>query len=259
MSDLNHILYTTISFVITAILLVILSKKPLGEVGKVRVLKISALLTVILHFSSLYVDYFSGIENPGVERPMLLPLYPCNVAMWLLLIVAYKKDKQGRLFDFLAMATFYLGIFGGIIGIVFNENYISTPNLADWGILKGLLSHSTMLFGCIYLLFADYVKIGVSNMLYVFLGLLLLVADGAIIIFLHWIFGLELPNSMYLLELPFPSMPWLNVVTIGILAMLVIFVATCLYEFLAFKKEDRWYVKLKKNIQDIKTNKKSEV
>ena len=116
-----------------------------------------------------------------------------------------------------------------------------------------------MLFGCIYLLIGGYVKIAVSNMLYVFLGLLLLVSDGAIIIFLHWIFGLELPNSMCLLEIPFESMPWLNVVTIGILAMVIIFTATALYEQFAFKKEDRWYSKIKTFIESKKSNKKSEV
>ncbi len=258
MSDLNHILYTTISFAITAVIMVFLSKKSLDDTAKTRILKISAILTVIIHFSSLYVDYFSGNE-PSVEQSMLLPLYPCNVAMWLLVAVAFIKKKEGTLFDFLAMATFYLGIFGGVIGITFNEIYINNPNLLDWGVLKGLLSHSTMLFGCIYLLVGGYIKICVSNMLNVFLGLLLLVADGAIIIFLHWIFGLELPNSMYLLELPFESMPWLNVVTIGILAMVIIFIATALYEQLAFAKEDRWYSKLKRFLESKKTNKKSEV
>ena len=258
MSDLNHILYTVISFVITAIILVVLAKKPFGEVGKTRVLKISAILTVALHFSSLYVDYFSGID-PIAEQPMLLPLYPCNVAMWLLVIVAFFKNKDSKIFDFLATATFFLGVFGGIIGIVINQNYIANPNLADWGILKGMLSHSTMLFGCIYILIAGYIKVRVSKMLYVFLGLLMLVADGAIIIFLHWIFGLDLPNSMYLLELPFESMPWLNVITIGILAMVIIFTACALVEQFALPKEDRWYTKLKKFIEDKKSNKKSEV
>ena len=102
-----------------------------------------------------------------------------------------------------------------------------------------------MLFGCIYLLVGGYVKIGVSNMLNVLLGLILLVVDGAVIILLHYIFGLDLPNSMYLLEIPFESMPWLNVVTIGLLAIAIIFIATALYEQFALKKEDRWYTKLK--------------
>ena len=258
MSDLNHILYTSISLILTTVAMVFLSKKQLSDKTKTLILKISALLTVIIHFSSLYVDYFSGNE-PSVEQSMLLPLYPCNVAMWLLLIVAFYKKKEGKLFEFLAMATFYLGVFGGIIGITFNEIYINNPNLLDWGVLKGMLSHSTMLFGCIYLLVGGYVKIGVSNMLNVLLGLILLVVDGALIILLHYIFGLDLPNSMYLLRIPFESMPWLNVVTIGLIAMAIIFIATALYEQFALKKEDRWYTKLKAFIDSKKSNKKSEV
>ena len=258
MSDRNHILFTTISFAIIVVLLILANIFVKEKKGKQFILKLSAISTVIIHFSSLYVDYFSGID-PIAEQPMLLPLYPCNVAMWLLVIVAYFKNKDSKIFDFLATATFFLGVFGGIIGIVINQNYIANPNLADWGILKGMLSHSTMLFGCIYILIAGYIKVRVSKMLYVFLGLLMLVADGAIIIFLHWIFGLDLPNSMYLLELPFESMPWLNVVTIGILAMVIIFTACALVEQFALPKEDRWYTKLKKFIEDKKSNKKSEV
>ena len=64
---------------------------------------------------------------------------------------------------------------------------------------------------------------------------------------------------MYLLEIPFESMPWLNVITIGLLAMAIIFIATALYEQIALKKEDRWYSKLKHLIESKNSNKKSEV
>lgn len=252
MFDIYHILYTVISFALTAVGLIILNKYVTEEKCKVKVLKISSILTVILHYSSLYVDYFSGNEAIA-EQPMLLPIYPCNVAMWLLLIVAFMKKREGKLFDFLTMTTFYLGVFGGVIGISFNEIYMNNPNLLDWGVLKGLLSHSTMLFGCIFLLTGGYVKIGVKNLFNVFLGLLLLVADGYLMILLHLIFGLEPPNSMFLLRIPFEVVPWFNVFVIGIIAMLIIFIATALYEQIAFKKEDRWYSKLKAFIDSKKS------
>ncbi len=257
MSDLNHTLYTAISFIITVTGLLILSKKLTKEEHKAKVLKISALLTVVIHFSSVYVDYFSG-QSPVLEKSMLLPIYPCNLAMWLLLVVAFIKNKNGKVFEFLSLITFYLGLIGGLIGIIFNEIYISNPNLLEWGVLKGLLSHSTMLFGCLYLLVGGYLKIGVSNLIQVIFGLLLLIADGALMILLHVIFKLDPPNSMYLLEIPFASLPWFNVLTIGILAVVVIFIATALYEFIAYKKEDRWYIKLSNLIRE-KHNKKSEV
>ncbi len=216
---------------------------------KNEILKASALLTVAIHYSSLYTDFFRD-GSATVESSMLLPLYPCNVAMWLLLIVAFMKNKESKGFHILSEITFYLGLVGGIVGIVLNENYISNPNLADWGILKGLLSHSTMLYGCIYLLAGGYIKVGVHNMFSAVLGLCGLLIDGALMIALYKAFGLDPVNCMYLLEPPFPAMPWFNVITIGLLACALLFAFTAAYERVALAKEDRWYYKLSEKIKE---------
>lgn len=254
MSDLNHILYTSISMILTVIGLIYLSKKLTNDNFKPLVLKISAILTVIIHYSTVYVEYFTT-GTATLDKTMLLPVYPCNLAMWLLVIVAFMKNKNGKLFDFFATSTFYLGVIGGVLGIVLNEIYIGNPNLLDWSVLKGLLSHSTMLFGCLYIVVGGFLKIKVSNIFNVILGLLMLVTDGAIVILLHLIFGLDAPNSMYLLEIPFESMPWINVITIGIFALILIFIFTAIFEYFAYKKEERWHVKLKAFLDEIKLKK----
>lgn len=245
MSDLNHILYTTISFLITIIGLIIFAIFVKKQNHKDLIVKTFAILTLIIHFSTLWTDYFSG-KTPNVVTPMILPLYPCNVSMWLLVIVAFFKNKESKVFNVLSIITFYLGIIGGVIGIVFNEIYIATPDLRVWDVLNGLLSHSTMMFGCIYLLVGGYIKIRVSNLISVVLGLILLVADGGLMILLHVIFGLEAPNSMYLLARPFENIVWLNVGTIGLMAVVLIFIVTALYEQFALPKEDRWYSRIKR-------------
>jgi hypothetical protein len=247
MSDLNHILYTTISFLITIIGLIIFGIFVKKQNHKDLIVKTFAILTLIIHFSTLWTDYFSG-NTPNVVTPMILPLYPCNVAMWLLVIVAFFKNKESKIFTVLSIITFYLGIIGGVIGIVFNEIYIATPDLRVWDVLNGLLSHSTMMFGCIYLLVGGYIKIRVSNLISAVFGLILLVADGGLMILLHIIFGLEPPNSMYLLARPFENIVWLNVATIGLMAVALIFLVTALYEQFALPKEDRWYSKIKKHL-----------
>ena len=252
MSDRNHIIFTCVSFSAIIIGLMLANIFIRKDNNKKLVLKISAILTVILHFSSLYVDFFSGNE-PSVEDSMLLPLYPCNVAMWTLVILAFMKNTDSRLYKFLCVETFYLGFIGGILGIVVNEIYINTPDLSNWGVLKGLLSHTTMLFGCIYIVTSGILKPRVNNLIFVFFGLILLIVDGALMIFLHWIFKLDIPNSMYLIKRPFEALPWLNVITIGIIAMLVIFLFTALYEQIALKKEDRWYTKIKTYLKIKKT------
>ena len=176
---------------------------------------------------------------------MLLPIYPCNIVMWLLLIVSLMKNKESKVYKVMAEFTFYLGIVGGLVGIMFNEIYASTPDLSDWSVLKGLLSHLTMLFGAIYLLVGGFIKIRVSNTISVFIGMVFMLLDGAIIIGLHKLFNLDSPNVMYLISLPFPNLPWINTWTIGILAVIIAFVITAIYEQIALKKEDRWYNHLK--------------
>ena len=245
MSDLPHILYTVVSFALTAALLVWLHAYVKEENKKKLVLKISALSTVILHYSSLYVDYFTT-GSAEVSSTMILAVYPCNVAMWFLVAVAFMKNVNGQFFKHLAVATFYLGLVGGIVGIVINENYIANPNLADWDILKGLLSHSTMLVGCIYLLVGGYIKIRVDNLIGVVGMLLFLVLDGGIVIGLHKAFNLDPPNCMYLLENPLPQLPWFNTWLIGILGVAICFGFTAIYEQLTLEKEERWYSKIKK-------------
>ena len=185
---------------------------------------------------------------------MFLPIYPCNVAMWLLVISAFCKNKKSKIFAYLGEFTFYLGVVGGIVGILFNEIYSSNPNLLDYGVLKGLLSHSTMLFGCIYLLVGGYIKIRVKNVVSVFLGLLLLLVDGGIIIGIHRLANLEPPNSMYLLNSPFAGLPWINTATIGIASLMLVFTITTIVEQLTLKREERWYMQLRNYKKEKKIN-----
>lgn len=242
--DLSHNLYIIISGLITISLITLSCFCIKKQKWKDVILKTSAILTVIIHFSSLYVDYFST-GYALIESTMILPIFPCNIAMWLLVISAFWKNKQSKTFSYIAEFTFYLGLVGGVVGILFNEIYSSNPNLADWFVLKGLLSHSVMIFGCVYLLTGKYIKIRVKNLLSVFFGLLLLLIDGGIIIGLYNLANLSPPNCMYLLENPFPNLPWFNTYFIGIISLIVVFCITTLFEQIALPKEERWYTKLK--------------
>ena len=164
--------------------------------------------------------------------------------MWLLIIISFIK-KDSKVYKIMSEFTFYLGLVGGIIGIMFNEIYANTPNLADYSVLKGFLSHATLLFGSVYLLTGKFIKIRVSNVFSVFVGMSFLLLDGGIIIGIYKLFGLEAPNAMYLLNAPFENFKILNTWTIGIAAVLLTFAITAIYEQFAIKKEDRWYNRLR--------------
>ena len=125
----------------------------------------------------------------------------------------------------------------GIIGLVFNANFDSNPTLLDYSVLKGLLSHSTMILGTLFLGVSGLVKIRVRNVLSVVSGLLLFLLIGLGINAIFAKFGIEDCNAMYLQEPPFASMPWLNTAVMGVAGVAVAFIFTVLFEKLALKKK----------------------
>lgn len=249
--DLVHILYMVISAILTIVLLVVFKIKVKNESTKVWIIKFFAIFTVFLHYSPLLV----GLITEGkveIHRSMILPIYPCNVVMWLLLITSFIKNKETIGYRLLSEFTFLAGLVCGSIGIILNENYGNNPNILDYDIFKGLFSHSTMIFGCVYLKVGGFVKISTFNILSIICGLLLFIVDGTIINSIYKLLNLESVNSMYLEQIPFDNLPWLNTWVIGILAVLIISIFTIVYEQIYFEKEDRWYYKLENKINELR-------
>ena len=243
--DTTHILYMAISALSTAGLLVLAIFFVKKEEHKNLILKVTATITIILHYSSIWVEYFSnGGSTSGVEGSHLLPMYPCHIMMWLFFVSSFIKNKSSTVFTVLAEFCFWGGIICASIGIIANENYANTPSLLEWNILKGLLSHSTLLFGCIYMLAGKFIKIRMFNVVSVALGLTLFIVDGLFVNWLYDVCNLEEVNAMYLLHSPFESMPWLNPMLMGLVGLSVLAAGLALYE-LSFPVEERWYTKLK--------------
>ncbi len=254
--DLSHNLYMIISSVLTAVILVLAYLFIKKQSYKDAFLKLWAIITVVIHYSIMWVQY---LKNEAVEvgSNMLFPTYACNACMWMLLAVALIKNKESMVFRILAEFVFWAGIVCGCIGILLNDNYIGSVGLSDYGILKGLVSHSTMLLGAIYLLVGGFIKIRVFNVISVACGLTIFCIDGLIVNGIFVACGLDNPNSMYLSEPPFDNMPWLNTAFIGLVAVSVCFIITVIYEFMALKKEDRWYTRLKEFFSKHKNHKKA--
>ena len=240
MFNLTHILYMIISFILSGGILAFLYFKFNTEDKKVAALKFFAVITVVIHFSSLWVDFLMTGEQKIAES-MLFPIHPCNVCMWLLLIVAFIKKREGIFYKLLSEFVFFGGTVCGFIGILLNENFDSNPTLLDYEVLKGLLSHSTMILGAVFLLVGGFVKIRVSNVFSVIAGLLFFVVDGFIINTLYSAFGREACNSMYLLEKPFSNMPWLTTPVMGLAAVILVLLVTFIYEAIALPREERFF------------------
>ncbi len=242
--------FLTIYYIITVILsvafLIICKKYIKTEKTRDLVFKTVSIVTVALHYSVLWVDYLTT-GSASVPSNLLFAIHPCHITMWITLIASLIKNKEGKVFQFLVNFIFYLGIICASIGIIFNENYLASSSIADYSDLKGLVSHSTLLFTCLYVLVMGYLKVDFkNNFIGIILGLTLLLVQGFIINTLFSICNLEPPNAMYLQKPPFENMPFINTLTIGVLGVIVGFVWTLIMEYFFVPKEQRFFVKLKK-------------
>ena len=241
MFNLQHILYMVISGLLSVVLLVLPRKLVTDENTKNRILKFWAIVTVVIHYSNLWVDYFASGGTATVENNQILPVYPCNVVMWMLLVASLLKDKKSLLFRILSEFCFIGGTVCGVVGIVLNVNFGNNPTLADYDILKGMLSHSTMLMGCLYLFVGGYIKIRVFNAVSVTAGLGTFVLCGMLVNGLYEAFGMEAPDGMFLRSNPYLSV---SPMVLGVLLIVLMFIGLALWE-LRLPEEDRWYKKLK--------------
>lgn len=230
-----------ISGILTAVLLVLCKVYARDEKVKNRILKVSAIITVIIHYSNLWVNFFASGGNVAIENNHILPVYPCNVMMWALLAASLIKNQKCVAFRILSEFCFYVGTVCGVIGIVFNANFGSTPTLANYDILKGLLSHSTMLFGCLYMMTGGYVRVRVFNAVSVLAGLAVFVICGIGVNLLYEACGMTPPDGMFLKSNPYISA---SPIVLGLLAVVLLFGALVIWEQ-RLPKEERWYSKIR--------------
>lgn len=241
MFNMQHVLYMIISGVLTAGLLYLAWRFATGDKSRNCILKLSAVITVVIHYSSLWVDYFASGGSAQVENNMILPVYPCNVVMWMLLFAAFMDNKRSLPFQILSEFCFYGGIVCGVIGIAFNTNFGNTPTLADYDILKGLLSHSTMLFGCIYMKVGKFMRVRMFNVVSVVTGLATFILCGVAVNRLYEHFGMEPPDGMFLKSNPYTDV---SPIILGLIAVAFLFCFLALWE-LRLPREERWYSKLR--------------
>ena len=235
------LLYNLITFIMMTGLMILCKKVIQKDSTKDFVLKFVSIAVVVIHYSSLYVDFFSNNGEAIIENNMILPVYPCNIIMWLLLIVSLMKNKESKIYKMLSEFTFVGGTLCGLIGVLFNINFLNNPNLGDYDIFKGLISHSVMIFGTIYLYVFNYVKLEVARTTKsILFGLLLFACCGLTINVLFALFDIPSVNAMFMLEPPLPNLPFFNFFTIGILGLILCFIGLNIYEYFTMPKEKRW-------------------
>lgn len=243
MLDGTHLLFILISALVTAVLCVVLHHLRRPRLGHAAVV-LAAVGTVALHYSPLWVSYLTT-GTATVAAEMLFLIYPCHICMWLLVLSSALLQKEDPLSRLIKDFTFWGGTVCGTIGLVLNENYDLMPDLSNYNVLKGLLSHSVMILGCVLLLVLGHVRIRVGRGLAaVVAGLALFYLSGLFVNALFAHYGLPSRNAMYLESTPYPALPWINSATVALAALAVVFLSSALYEWLALPREERWYRRL---------------
>lgn len=240
-------IYNAISLLIVVILLIIVKKLIKQQKIKDIILKVIATLVVVIHFSGLYFDFFSNDGVAMIEDNLLLPIYPCNIVMWCLLIVAFFKKKETVIYKYLSHFTAFGGTICGLIGVLFNMNFLATPDFNNFHIVKGLLSHTVMVLGTLYLIVLKYVKIDAKNtFISCILGTAVFTINGLFINTLFKVCNIPSVNAMFMLEAPLEMFPYLNFYTICSIAIIGTFIFLNLYEIIFVPNGKRWLFNTRK-------------
>jgi uncharacterized membrane protein len=199
-----------------------------------------AIITYLIHISVMWYDF---IKTGSASAPatILVPEYFCNIIMYGLIIVAFIK-KEGLFFKWIAPFIAWGGIFGALIAI-FGNNFLANgfDFATNWGGMKSMISHSTLMAGCLWLFVGGYVKVRINNLLSWLAGLVfclvltLLLNSIKINGSIHNFDGMSLwtPFLKGTVFYGYVLMPALT----GIIAVI-----TLIYEFVFLKKEKRFYV-----------------
>ena len=248
-SYLKMAIFASISFLLVSVGLILSNKYIKKQSTKNLVYAIFCILTVLIHYSIVPYSYFANIEYE-IEDNLYLPVYPCNIIMWLSLIAAFVR-KDTLFFKRISEFLFYCGTVCAFVGIIFNFNFYNTPDLKDFGIFKGLVSHVTLIFSTLYLRVMGYVSISTrSSMLSALVGCAIFVFCGILTDVVKTIQGKELVNGL-LLHID-KTRPFYSFYFGVFLGFFVLFVGTTIYETLKYPAEQRWYYKYmnKKNEQN---------
>ena len=187
----------------------------------------AALFTILLHYSTLIFKLMTGdgaMEYLSATPNLILPIYPCNLVMWMALIFAFMKNKGSKLGEFFADYLFWFGIISTLVGMFANVDFINNPTLADYENFKSITAHATLLFNVLLLPFFGYIKIDVKrNIKNIIISIFVMAAIG---FYCNTVFHALVSeaaaydvNSMFMLHSPFAGIDFLTYPVIALIGV----------------------------------------
>ena len=229
---LELFIFNFILLLIISVLLLWVKKSVKSDKAKNILLLVSALITIIFHYSSFLYhlisngEYISYLKN---NPNLLLPIYPCNVVMWSCLILGLLKNKHSKFANFLIDYIFWFGIISTLVGMFANVDFIKNPTLLDYEITKSIVAHATLMFNVLLLPIFGEIKISFKrNMLNMTISVILMYFIGH---YCNLVFEALVSqqaaydvNSMFLIHSPFEEITFLTYPIISIIALVLYFV-----------------------------------
>ena len=248
------LILNTSFFAAFAVLLCIIKKRVKTERAKNILLLVAPTITLLVHYSQFIYDALTGgdiMAHLGANPNLYMPLYPCNIVMWLTLVFALLRNKNSKFGEFCVDFIFWFGALAAVIGMFANEDFIRTQSIADYAILKSIIAHATLFFNVLLLPIFGYVKIDVKrNFKNIITSVFMMGITGAYCTLIFYaLVSYEQAyfiNSMFMMHSPFAGLDFLTypvVALIAVPAYLVIFVIS---DLCAHKKGERFYDKYKK-------------
>ena len=237
-----------ISIAVVALLLWCVSRSIKTEKQQKLLLICASLATVLMHYSILIYHCFVGtaLEYLHEEPDLLLPIYPCNLVMWIAVLFAFLKDKRSRIAEFLGDYIFWFGLISALVGMFANVDFINNPTLTDFNSTKSILAHCTLLFNILLLALFGYVKVDLRrNMRSILFSILMMLFTG---LYCNLLFAALVSkeaaydeNSMFLLHSPFDGLEFLTYPVIALIAIPLYFGLFVLCDYFAYEKGNRFY------------------
>ena len=242
-------LFNTILVLIDVGILILLKKTCKSELSKYLALLIIPIATILCHYSPIIYHHFSdgnAFEYVKGSPNLFLPIYPCNVVMWLCLVFGIVKNKNTKFGKFLIDYLFWFGIISSLIGMFANVDFIKNPTLANYDITESIVSHAILLLNSLALAVFGLVKVKLErNLLNIFISIIMMLFIGLYCNFLfeaiHSYDYAYRVNSMFLIHSPFDGVEFLKYPFIASIAIAIYFLIFVICEFIAYRKGNRWY------------------
>ena len=249
-------IFNLILIILIVGLLVLFKKTCKSDKSKYIVLLVISISTIVCHYSSLlYHELSNGsamdflIDNPN----LILPIYPCNVVMWLALVYGILKNKETKFTLFLGDYIFWFGIASAVVGMFVNIDFFRNPTLLDYDVTKGIVAHAIMLLNVLALPVLGFTKIKLErNLFHILISIVMMYVIGLYCNLVIRVLGsAEFAyhvNSMFILHSPFEGIDFLTYPVIALVAFIIYFIVFFICELIVYKKGNRWYNRIfKKN------------